>query len=47
MPMLFGSVLSFGSFDLVVVAQVSTLFIFSVLVYIWALGLAVRFTVSV
>ena len=43
MPMFFGSSLSFGSFVLVVVvAQVSTLFIFSVLLYVWALGLAVR-----
>jgi len=46
--MLFGSALSFGSFVLaVVVAQVSTLFIFSVLLYVWALGLAVKFRVYV
>jgi len=44
MPMLFGSALSFTTFVLVVVvAQVSTLFISSVLLYIWALGLVVRF----
>jgi len=40
MPMLFGSALSFGSFVFVVgVAQISTLFIFSVLLHVWALGL--------
>jgi len=41
--MLFGSFLSFGSFVLTVgVAQVSTLFIFSVLLYVWASGLGFR-----
>jgi len=44
MPMLFGLTLKFTTFALVaVVAQVSTLFIFSVLLYVWGLGLAVRF----
>jgi len=44
MPMLFGSALSFVSFVLVVVvAQVSPLLIFSVLLYVWASGSAVRF----
>jgi len=45
MPMLFGLALSFGSFVLVeVVAQVSTLFfIIVVLLYVCALGLAIRF----
>jgi len=44
MSMLFGSALSFGSFVLVVVvAQVSTLLIFSVLLHVWALGLGIMF----
>jgi len=46
MPMLFGSALSFTTFVLVVVvARVSTLLIFSVLLYVWALGLGVMFKV--
>ena len=44
MSMLFGSALSFGSFVLVVVvAQVSTLLIFSVLLHVWVLGLGIMF----
>jgi len=42
--MLFGSALSFTIFVLVaVVTRVSTLFIFSDLLYVWDLGLGVNF----
>ena len=44
MPMLFGAALSFMTFVLVVVvAQASKLFIFFVLLYVRAWGLAVRY----
>jgi len=44
MPMLFGSALIFATFlSVVVVAQASTRFIFSVLLYVWDLDLGVSF----
>jgi len=46
MPMLFGSALSFTTFVLVVLSALeSTHFIFSVLLYVWTLGLGVTFKV--
>ena len=44
MPILSGSALSFATLVLVVVvAQMFTLFILSVLLHVWALSLAVRY----